>query len=98
MEDHLTDGVELYFLEDSLALFTFDVHVHEVSLVGVNDVAEQDHRRMEMDLVISSVQYTGYKSFIPQFLGLSLAEICSTIPYNLNSFHNGYKLSYKITI
>src|SRR5690606_27435187 len=58
MQDDFTDRMELYVLEDSLALLTFNVKVDKVRLVGVDQVSEQDHRRIEMDLVAATVQYT----------------------------------------
>jgi len=45
---------------------------------------------MKVNLVITSVQYTRHVTLIAQALRVRLAEICSSIPYNLNSFHNSY--------
>src|SRR5690606_14900571 len=87
MQNNFTYGVKLNFLEDRLIFFSFNVQMNEVSFIGVNELAKQNHRRVEMNLFITSVQYTGNKTFIPKFLRMSLAEICSFIPYNLNSFH-----------
>src|SRR5689334_685420 len=97
MKDNFTYGVKLNFLEDCLTLFTFDVNVYKVCFIGIHQFPEQNHWRTEMNLVISSIQYTRYKTFVPKFLGISLAEICSFIPYNLNSFHNGMYLNLKVS-
>ena len=90
VQDYFAHRVELNLLENSLALFAFNVHVYKFRVLRVHKVTEQDHWRMKVNLVITSVQYTRHVTLIAQALRVRLAEICSSIPYNLNSFHNSY--------
>ena len=86
MQDNLTDGMELCFLKDGLTLLTFNVQMDKVGLIRVNDVAKQNHRRIEMYLFASSIEDTRNTTFLTDIFSIRLAEICSSIPYNLNTF------------
>jgi hypothetical protein len=60
--------MKLYFLQDGLAFLALDVEVHKVRFIGVHQLAEQNHGRMEMNLVVSAVQYARNVAFISQSL------------------------------
>src|SRR5690606_34213606 len=77
MENDLAHGMELHLLENCLGFESFDVQVYKVRVIGVNQLAEKNHRRIEVNLLVSSVKNAGYMTLVAEFARFSLAEICS---------------------
>src|SRR5690606_4471742 len=59
VQNDFTYGVELHILKNSLGFFALNVQANKVRIRRVDQLAEQNHRRIEMNLLTSTVDNAG---------------------------------------